>query len=169
MSPNWSFSALLDPLTYEQRFQAISKRSDSINLLTLLNYISNLNCGKCKLICYYTYTEAAILELSNEAKNIHNHLNHILFIYKYYVYRSREKHIPSTNILIDNLTEIKTKERRIQYTLLATIKQKHTIKNGIYNIQWLNNVHYEKHTGLVERGFLYCLFVLFILLVLYEQ
>ena len=85
------------------------------------------------------------------------------------MFTGQERNIPSTDILIDNLTEIQTNEKRIQYTLLATIKQKHTIKNGIYNIQWLNNVHYEKHTGLVERGFLYCLFVLFILLVLYEQ
>ena len=51
------------------------------------------------------------------------------------MFTGQERNIPSTDILIDNLTETQTNEKRIQYTLLATIKQKHTIKNGIYNIQ----------------------------------
>ena len=57
--------------------------------------------------------QVAILELTNEANNIYN-LNHILLVFKYYVYRSREKYILNTDILIDNLIEIKKKEKRIR-------------------------------------------------------
>ena len=37
--------------------------------------------------------QAAILGLTNEGNNIYNLLNHILLVFEYYVYRSREKHI----------------------------------------------------------------------------
>ena len=60
-----------------------------------------------------TYTTDCILGLTNEANNIYNLVNHILLVPKYYVYRSREKHIFDRDILIDNLTEIKKKEKRI--------------------------------------------------------
>ena len=53
--------------------------------------------------------------------------------------------------------------------MLATTKRKHTMKNGALQItfyQWLNNIHYEKHTVWVGRRFLFCLFVLLIVLVL---
>ena len=53
--------------------------------------------------------------------------------------------------------------------MIATTKQKHTIKNGALQIlfcQWLNNIHYEKHTGWLGRTFLFCVFVLSIFLVL---
>ena len=35
--------------------------------------------------------QAAILGLTNEAKNIYNLLNHILLVFEYYVYMSRAK------------------------------------------------------------------------------
>ena len=53
--------------------------------------------------------QAAIPWLTNEANNIYNLLNHILLVFKYYVYRSREKHILNIDISIDNLIEIKNK------------------------------------------------------------
>ena len=34
-------------------------------------------------------------------------------VFKYYVHRSREKYILNTDILIDNLTEIKKEEKQI--------------------------------------------------------
>ena len=61
----------------------------------------------------FTPQAAAILGLTNEANNIFNLLNHILLIFKYYVYRSREKHIFNIYILIDNIIEIKKKEKQI--------------------------------------------------------
>ena len=76
--------------------------------------------------------------------------------FKYYVYRLREKHRLNIGISIDNLI----KEKWI--TLLPTVKQKHAIKNGALHItfyQLLNNIHYEKHAGWVEGGFLFCHFI----------
>ena len=69
----------------------------------------------------------------NEAKNIYNLLNHILLVFKYCVYRSREKHIPNIDINT-YLIEIKKKEKRI--ALLATIKQKHAMKNDALQIKF---------------------------------
>ena len=51
-------------------------------------------------------TQAAILRLTNEANSIYNLLNPILLIFKYYVYRSREKDILNIGVLIQNLIEI---------------------------------------------------------------
>ena len=39
-----------------------------------------------------------ILGLTNEGNNIYNLLNHILLVFEYYVYRSREKHILDIDI-----------------------------------------------------------------------
>ena len=55
--------------------------------------------------------QAAILGLTNEANTISNLLNHILLAFKCYVYRSREKRILIIDTLIDNLIEIKKKEK----------------------------------------------------------
>ena len=80
----------------------------------------------------------------------------MLLAFKYYVYRLREKHRLNIGISIDNLI----KEKWI--TLLPTVKQKHAIKNGALHItfyQLLNNIHYEKHAGWVEGGFLFCHFI----------
>ena len=49
---------------------------------------------------------AAILRPANKANSIYNVLNRILLVFRYHIYRSREKHILSIDILIDNLIEI---------------------------------------------------------------
>ena len=69
----------------------------------------------------------AILRLTN---NIYDLLNHILLIFKYYVYRSREKHILNIDILIDNLIEIKKKEKQISVTSID--------KTETCNKKWYN-------------------------------
>ena len=51
-------------------------------------------------------------------------------IFKYYVYRSREKHILNIDILIDNLIEIKKKEKQISVTSID--------KTETYNKKWYN-------------------------------
>ena len=51
-----------------------------------------------------------------------------LLIFKYYVYRSREKHILNIDFLINNLIEIKKKEKRI--SLPDNNKTKTFNKNG---------------------------------------
>lgn len=48
--------------------------------------------------------QATILGLINKANNIHNLVNHVLLVFKYYVYRL------NIDILIDNLIEIKKKK-----------------------------------------------------------
>ena len=72
--------------------------------------------------------QGAILVLTNEENNIYNLLNLILWVFKHYVYRSREKHILNIDILIDNLIEIKKIEKRIS---LANNNKKET-----YNKKW---------------------------------
>ena len=57
--------------------------------------------------------QAAILGLTNEANITYNLLNHILLVFKYYIYRSREKRILNIDNLKDKLIEIKKKEKRI--------------------------------------------------------
>ena len=102
--------------------------------------------------------QAANLGLTNEARTIYNLLNQILF-----VYRSREKQILDIDFLIDNQIQIQKKEKR--RTLLATIKQIHTIENGALQItffQRLDNMHYEKHTGSAGRRLLLSLCFVYI-------
>ena len=69
------------------------------------------------------------------------------------------------DILIDNLIEIKKKKN--DQVLLATIKQEYTRKNCALQMfyQLLHNIHYEKDTGWVARGFLFVsLFIIFSLI-----
>ena len=61
------------------------------------------------LSCHLFTPQTAILGLTNA--NIYNLPNHILLVFMYYVYRSREKHIVNIDIIIDNLIEIKEKEK----------------------------------------------------------
>ena len=75
--------------------------------------------------------QTVILGLTNEANNIHNLLNYILLVFKYYLYKSREKHILTIDIFINNLVEIKKKEEPI------SLVSKHTIKNGALQIMFL--------------------------------
>ena len=53
------------------------------------------------------------MRLEFASSNICILLNHILMVFKYYVYRSREKHILNLVILTDNLIEIKKKQKQI--------------------------------------------------------
>ena len=66
----------------------------------------------------------------------------MLLVFEYYIYRSREKHIPRyfIDILIGNLTEIKKKERRI--SLLSINKTKTYNKNDdiMCNKNWWYHV-----------------------------
>ena len=71
--------------------------------------------------------QTAIFGMINEANNIYN-LNYILLGFKYYVYRSRENHVLHIDILIDNLIEIKKKEKRISF--VSNNKTEAYNKNG---------------------------------------
>ena len=62
-----------------------------------------------------------ILGLYNEANNNYNLLSHILLIFKYYIYISREKRILNIDILIANL--IKTKKREKQISIFTINKR----------------------------------------------
>ena len=54
--------------------------------------------------------QTAILGLHNEANNNYNLLNHILLIFKYYIYISREKLALNIDILIANLIKVEKGE-----------------------------------------------------------
>ena len=56
----------------------------------------------------------AVLGLYNEANDNHNLVSHILLIFKYYVYISREKQKLNMDILIANLTKVKKREKQIK-------------------------------------------------------
>ena len=57
--------------------------------------------------------QTAILGLYNEANDNHNLLSHILLIFKYYIYISREKRILNIDILIANLIKVRKREKQI--------------------------------------------------------
>ena len=57
-----------------------------------------------------------------------NQTNELLLVFKYYVYRSREKHLLNKDILLDNLIEINKKEKQV--SLVRNNKTK------IYNKNW---------------------------------
>ena len=71
--------------------------------------------------------QAAILRLTSEASNIYN-LNHILLVFKFSVYGSREKYIINIDILMDTLIEIKRKEKRVSLVI--------NNKPETYNKKW---------------------------------
>ena len=57
--------------------------------------------------------QTTILGLHNEANDNYNLLSHILLIFKYYIYISREKRILNIDILIANLIKAKKREKQI--------------------------------------------------------
>ena len=61
--------------------------------------------------------QIAIIGLCNEANDNYNLLSHILLIFKYYIYISREKPILNINILIANLIKVKKREKQITLLL----------------------------------------------------
>ena len=72
--------------------------------------------------------QTAILGLYNEANNNYNLLSHILLIFKYYIYISREKRILNIDILIANLIKAKKREKQIS---IFTIN-----KRDAYKKEW---------------------------------
>ena len=69
--------------------------------------------------------QAVILGLYNEANDNYNLLSHILVIFKYYTYLSREKRIRNIDILIANLMKVKKREKQIS---IVTINKRETYK-----------------------------------------
>ena len=66
------------------------------------NYLRNFKFRND--ILFSLSPQATIHGLINKANNIHNLVNHVLLVFKYYVYRL------NIDILIDNLIEIKKKK-----------------------------------------------------------
>ena len=65
--------------------------------------------------------------LHNEANDNYNLLNHILLIFRYYIYILREKRILNIDILIANLIKVKKKEKQ---TSIATINKRKASKKN---------------------------------------
>ena len=98
-----------------------------------------------------------------------NLLSHILLIFKYYTYISRQKRILNRDNLIVNL--IKAKKREEQISLVTSSKREVYIYIYIYinkrkmvrrrqHVASNLIIHCEKHTGWVRRRFFfYCLYV----------
>ena len=73
--------------------------------------------------------QAALFGLVNESDNNLNILqNHILLIFKLYVFQSRERGVLNLNSLIKNVTKVKKLERKI-----ASVCEKKTIQ---FNNKW---------------------------------
>ena len=62
--------------------------------------------------------QTAILGLYNEANDNYNLLSHILLIFKYYIYISREKRILNIDILTANLIKVKKREKQISIVII---------------------------------------------------
>ena len=71
--------------------------------------------------------QTAILGLYNEVNDIYNLLSHILLIFKYYIYISREKQILNIDILMANLIKVKKKEKQIS---IVTINKTEAYKKS---------------------------------------
>ena len=69
--------------------------------------------------------QTAILGLYNESNDNYNLLSHILLIFKYYIYISREKRTLKRDIIIANLIKIKKKEKQIS---IVTINKRKAYK-----------------------------------------
>ena len=87
---------------------------------------------KNDLILLSLTPQTAILGLYNEVNNNYNLLSHILLIFKYYIYVSREKGILNIDILIANLMKIKKREKQI--SLVNSNKTEAYKKNGALQI-----------------------------------
>ena len=57
--------------------------------------------------------QPAMLGMYNESNENYNLLSHILLIFKYHIYISREKRILNIDILIANLIKVKKREKQI--------------------------------------------------------
>ena len=65
-----------------------------------------------------TYTTDCLLGLHNEANDNYDLLSHILLIFKYYIYISREKRILNIDILTANLIKVKKREKQISIVII---------------------------------------------------
>ena len=70
--------------------------------------------------------QTVILGLYNEANDNYNFLSHILLIFKYYIYISREKRTLNIDILIANLIKVKKREKQIS---IVTINKREAHSN----------------------------------------
>ena len=57
--------------------------------------------------------QTAMLGMYNESNENYNLLSHILLIFQYHIYISREKRILNIDILIANLIKVKKREKQI--------------------------------------------------------
>ena len=73
--------------------------------------------------------QTAILGLYNKANDSYNLLSHVLFIFKYYIYISREKQILNIDILIANLIKVKKREKQISF---VTINKREAYKKEVH-------------------------------------
>ena len=69
--------------------------------------------------------QTAILGLYNETNDNYNLLSHILLIFKYYIYISREKRTLNIGILIANLIKVKKREKQVS---IVTINKREAYK-----------------------------------------
>ena len=67
----------------------------------------------------------AILGLHNEANDNYNHLSHILLIFRYYIYMSREKRTLNIDILIANLIQVRKRQKQIS---IGTVNKREACK-----------------------------------------
>ena len=72
--------------------------------------------------------QAALFGFINESDNLNILQNHILLIFKLYIYQSRERGVLNLNGLIKNVTKVKILERKI-----ASVCEKKTIQ---FNNKW---------------------------------
>ena len=77
----------------------------------------------CPAVTYTTDCHS----LYNEANDNYNRLNHILLIFKYYIYISREKRTLDIDIPIANLIKVKKREKQIS---IVTINKRKAYKKG---------------------------------------
>ena len=79
-----------------------------------------------------TYTTDCHSWTDNEANGNYNLLNHILLIFKYYIYISREKRTLNLDILIPNLIKVQKREKQIN--IVTINKRKAYKKSGALQI-----------------------------------
>ena len=76
--------------------------------------------------------QTAILGMYNEANDNYNLHNHILLIFKYYIYILREKRTLNIDILLANLIKVKKKEKQV--SIVTINKRKAYKKSGVLQI-----------------------------------
>ena len=75
-----------------------------------------------------TYTTDSHSWSHKEADDNYNLLSHILLIFKYYIYISREKRTLNIDILIANLIKVKKREKQVS---IVTINKREAYKKMV--------------------------------------